>query len=123
MLAFLNDEPGAGAVQAWLTKGAVMSTVNWAEVLSKASEIGKRPDELDNALRASGIVPGNVKLIPLTEEDALGIARLREPTRTSGLSIGDRGCLALALRLGIPALTTDQSWSRAKTGVVVHVVR
>ena len=42
------------------------------------------------------------------EEDALEAGRLRRDTRHLGLSLGDRACLALGLRLGLPILHADE---------------
>jgi ribonuclease VapC len=42
-------------------------------------------------------------------------------TRSAGLSLGDRACLALAVRLGTKALTADRSWSRIARAVGVEV--
>lgn len=46
-------------------------------------------------------------IYPADEELAGDIAKLRVSTRSLGLSLGDRACLALALKLQLPALTSD----------------
>jgi len=51
------------------------------------------------------------------------IARLRRLTRTRGLSICDRACLALAKRLGLPVVTADREWVSLDLGVVVTLIR
>ena len=48
---------------------------------------------------------------------------LRPATRRAGLSLGDRACLALALRLEVEALTADRSWADLELDVPVRVVR
>jgi ribonuclease VapC len=48
---------------------------------------------------------------------------LRKPTRTFGLSFGDRACLALAQSLGALALTADRSWSQLDLGIAIEVIR
>ena len=40
-----------------------------------------------------------------------------------GLSLGDRACLALALKLNLPALTTDRIWENLNLSVQVQVIR
>jgi ribonuclease VapC len=44
-----------------------------------------------------------------------GLARragaLRPATKSLGLSLGDRACLALAQRVGLPVLTADRTWA------------
>ena len=44
-------------------------------------------------------------------------------TRALGLSLGDRACLALGLRGGLPVLTADHAWQQLTLGVVVQVIR
>jgi PIN domain nuclease of toxin-antitoxin system len=40
-----------------------------------------------------------------------------------GLSLGDRACLSLGLRLEVPVMTTDQVWASLDLSIAVHVVR
>ncbi|MBB6018538.1 hypothetical protein ACFP9V_25470 [Deinococcus radiopugnans] len=51
------------------------------------------------------------------------MARLRPLTRTAGLSLGDHDCLALAERLGVPALTTGWVRSTLSLGIATEVLR
>lgn len=46
-------------------------------------------------------------------------------TRQFGLSLGDRCCLALALRENVPAITSDKAWLDAGPllGVTVKAIR
>ena len=39
------------------------------------------------------------------------------------LSLADRACLALAERLGVPAVTADQEWAKADVGAEVQLIR
>jgi bifunctional DNA-binding transcriptional regulator/antitoxin component of YhaV-PrlF toxin-antitoxin module len=55
------------------------------------------------------------------EEDAATIARLRPLTKAAGLGLGDRACLALAKRLGVPALTAERSWPGLANSLGVQV--
>lgn len=111
-LAYLRDEPGADVVADAIADGAVMSTVNVAEVLSRAADRGADPQRLTRQLTERGLLDGAIAVAPLTTADAVEIARLRPRTRDQGLSLGDRACLALATRLGVPAVTADSAWSR-----------
>ena len=98
---------------------ARMSTVNFAEVVTKyvlrgAAAQGERlRDELP------------VAFIPVDEDLALQAALMAAVTQPLGLSLGDRICLALARRTGLPALTADRSWLRvaAPLGVTVEAIR
>ena len=123
LMAFLDDERGAENVEPTLRKGAAISAVNMAEVLSKFSDRGREPDAALAALAAGGILPGFVTVIPLDAVGATESARLRASTKGSGLSLGDRACLALGRTLGVPVLTADRSWVGLRVGVKVVCVR
>lgn len=117
LLALLLDEPGAGEVAARLD-GARMSTANLAEVLSKSEERGG-----DAKALLSQIARTPIEMLPLSVSVALGAARLRPRTKTLGLSLGDRICLALAQELDCEAWTADKRWQSANLGVPIHVIR
>ena len=123
LLAYLRDEPGIDVVRKALEKRTAMSAVNWAEVLSKLADLGYDPGEAAQQLRDRGVVGAALLIRPFDEEQAREVAGLRNQTRPLGLSIGDRACLALAAHLKVPVLTADQTWSKVKTRVTVHVVR
>jgi len=48
--------------------------------------------------------------------------RLRAVTTDHGLSLGDRFCLALAQRDGLPVWTSDQSWKAVADAAKAKVV-
>ncbi len=123
LLAYLNEEPGAAMVERALARDAVISAVNWAEVLSKVAETGLDPDLLETELEQQGLLGQSLKVEPLLPEDSTQIAHLRPKTRSLGLSLGDRACLALGLRLSIPVLTTDRAWEKVQLDVEIRVVR
>lgn len=100
-----------------------MSAVNWAEVLSKLGELGEDPVSVDQGLRRQGLAGGSIELLDLTAADAVEIARLHTTTRSRGLSLGDRACLALGLRLKLPVITADRSWVGLRPGVTVRAIR
>ncbi len=66
-----------------------------------------------------------VVFVPVDEDLALQAALMASVTRPFGLSLGDRICLALARRTGLPALTADRSWLEVagSLGVTVEMVR
>ena len=123
LLAYLNNEVGADVVEDALLRGSAISAVNLAEVLSKLAEVGEDPRNVTENLRGRGLLGGNLSVSPLGEEDAVVIASLHRRTGAHGLSLGDRACLGLALRLGVPALTAVRAWSRLKIGVKVVLSR
>ena len=73
-----------------------MSSVNWAEV---------------------------VHVEPFTTEDGEMAGRLWEQTRQYGLSLGDRACLSLGLRLGVTVLTCDRAWASLGQSLDIQVIR
>lgn len=94
-----------------------------AEVLSKLTDLDKEPDEVTEELQRRGFLGGTLAVLPLTADDPVVIANLYKRTKLQGLSLGDRACLALALRLRVRALTTDRAWSRLKIAVKVELIR
>jgi PIN domain nuclease of toxin-antitoxin system len=116
LLALLKGEPGAERVAEALERGAYLSAVNLAEVLSKLADWGEDPAEAQARMAQVGLLGAAVEVLPFTGEDALEVARLRALTRAHGLSFGDRACLALARRLGLPALTMEGAWAGLDLG-------
>lgn len=123
LLAYLNQEAGAEAVAKQMIGGGFISAVNLAEVYSKVAEWGQDVRLLEQALVHQGLLGGVLEVVPFGPEDVLLVATLRPLTKAQGLSLGDRVCLALAQRLGLPAITTDSAWSNLDAGVEVRVVR
>jgi ribonuclease VapC len=114
-LALLRKEPGWENV-ASQTNQSVMSIVNWSEVVQKTLA-----REGDIAFVRLGIESLGIALIPFMSEDAEQAAQLW--LQAKYLSLGDRACLALALRLGVPAITADKIWEKLAIGVEVKLIR
>ncbi len=123
LLAYLRGEPGAEVVSEAIAGGATISTVNLAEVLSRATDNGVNPARLARELTDRGLLEGAIATEPFTVADAIEAARLRPLTRVAGLSLGDRACLALARRLEGVAMTTDTAWTRIELDVPLQLVR
>jgi ribonuclease VapC len=123
LLAHLRGELGADVVAEAIADGAVISTVNLAEVFSRSADRGADPDKLAATLTQTGLLDGATTVEPFTTADAIDAARLRPLTRDAGLSLGDRACLALARRLGAPALTADTAWQGVAHGVELRPIR
>lgn len=115
LLAWLQSEPGAEPVEAQLASGAI-SSLNWSEVLQKSLAHGVEITGLRDDLEALGLV-----IWPFDAADAEQAARLWLPG--SGLSLADRACLALGLRLGVPVWTADRMWTQVSMGVAVQMIR
>lgn len=74
-------------------------------------------------LEERGLAGGSLEIVALTVADAVEIARLHVRTRALGLSLGDRACLALGLRLDAPVITADRSWAGLRLGIRVKTIR
>jgi len=138
-LAYLLDETAANAVEDLVVDGAVMSAVNLAEVCSRLADVRRdvalvleraaaalsRADEPRFVTSGLPVLPETIEVMPFTEADAWTVGGLRLATRDTGLSLGDRACLALARRIDASVVTTNKSWldlDATVTGVDVIVV-
>lgn len=117
LLAFLQNEPGCDQVEAALPE-AVISSVNWAEVVQKSIAAGVNVDGLREDLEALGL-----RIFPFTAEEAEIAAQLWQQTRQVGLSLGDRACLSVGIRLEAVVLTADQIWTTLSFPIAVHSIR
>ena len=117
LLCLLNDEPGADRVIDVLTR-CVIGTVNLAEVISKLRDRGVSLDEVREAL--GGL---HLDVRPLSPAQALIIGDLRPATKSLGLSLGDRACLALAIDLQLEMFTTDAPLAGFDAGITITNVR
>lgn len=117
VLAVMNDETGASEVWPFLP-GALVSAVNAAEVAAKLVDGGTDVAKTTEFIQRLGL-----RVIPFDERDAAATARLRQGTRAAGLSLGDRACLALAERHGVPAVTADREWRKVDLDVDIRLIR
>lgn len=123
LLAWLQGETGAERVDEALHHGATIHTVNWAEVLTKLASRGAAPADVARQLTERGIL-GQLLTVDLGHpQDAEAVADMYVATRSAGLSLGDRYCLALGQRLGMSVLTTDRAWGTPDVGVTVELLR
>ena len=97
----------------------VMSSVNAAETFTRILE--KDPGE---AAKAQILVLAmTIRIISFDAQQALMCAELRKATRASGLSLGDRACLALAKSRRTMAVTADRAWGELELGVEIKLIR
>lgn len=115
VLAWLQDESGADDAEPLLMEG-VIGAANWSEVLQKARQHGEDPSIVGRLLSSFGL-----RVIDVTEGDAERAASLWR--RGSQLSLGDRLCLALGLRLGLDVATADAAWRDVVDGPPLILLR
>src|SRR5580765_412542 len=117
VLAYLQNEPGGETALTALTS-AVMSSVNYAEVITKLIEWGATADEAETTAEVLAL-----DLVAADATRCIQAGRLHERTKGRGVSIGDRFCLALAEETGLPVLTADKRWAELEIGVEVRLIR
>ena len=118
VLALVRDEPGGDKVGSHVGRAAI-SAVNLQEVIKElllsgldATTVRELLDELRLDVRAHDV------------DAAYAAAGLHSQTREYGRGLGDRSCLALAMQLGVPALTADREWKKVKVkGLKVEHIR
>jgi ribonuclease VapC len=108
VLALVREEPGADKVVPYIGQ-AVISAVNLQEVIKELLLGGldedttrELLDELRLDVRAHDV------------DAAFAAASLHSQTSQYGRGLGERSCLALALQLGLPALTADREWKKVR---------
>jgi ribonuclease VapC len=119
ILAVIFEEPGADRVALHLP-GAMVSTVNVAEVMTKLFDLGMPEETVDDVV--AGL---QLTVLSFDLDQAAQTAKLRTRTRDAGLSLGDRACLAVAKIQDAPALTSDRAWKglQRATGVKIEIIR
>jgi ribonuclease VapC len=104
ILCMFFQEKGAKSVEA-LLGSSIVSTVSYAEAISKLHERNVAADTITTILASF-----KPTIIDYDIPQAITTAALRNATRSKGLSLGDRVCLALAASRGAIAVTTDAAW-------------
>lgn len=116
-MAFLHSEPGGDIVWQALSD-AVMSAVNYSEVLKKAIERGKDVDSVASAIRRLSLA-----IVPFDEDQANRSASLYPLTKQHGMSFADRACLALGVARGFNVLTAERKMGLVKLPIKVKLIR
>ena len=116
LLAMLNREPGGDMVAEAMHWGRI-SAVNYAEVVSYFARAGVAHQAI-----AGMLDPLPVDVISADKALATLAGSLRAKTADFGLSLGDRFCLAQALKDGLPAWTADRAWTEVAKRIGVEVV-
>ena len=115
VLAWLQDEPGADDAEPLLMEG-VIGAANWSEVLHKARQHGAPAEVVGRLLASFGLT-----VVEVTAEDAEIAAGLWR--RGTVLSLADRLCLGLGMRMDLQVATADAAWADVESGPSVILIR
>lgn len=117
VLAFLLSEKGADAALAAMP-GSLISTVNIVEVFSRMVDYGSPDVDVRQSIKELGL-----EAVHFDEDLAMRSGALRRETASLGLSVGDRACLATAMRQGAKVVTADRAWLKLKLGITIECIR
>lgn len=118
VIALLREEPGAETV-AQHAGDAAISAVNWQEIAKELLITGIPMPAIKQMLTEL-----HLDVRAHTEADAFDAAKLAQVTQKYGRGLGDRSCMALAMQLGVPALTTDRAWAKLEIpGLEIRLAR
>ena len=118
LIMLFAKEPGYESVRQHM-KYAIISSVNIAEVYKYCIEVQNlTEDDCKNLIKLSGI-----KIIDFCEEQALITAKIIKETKPYGLSLGDRGCIALAMFKNYSVLTCDMIWQKVDLDIEFIMAR
>jgi ribonuclease VapC len=116
LAVFFNERGGETVIP--LLQGALLSTVNLAEVHTRMLDYG-----VHSEVAWTRIQSVQCEICAFTDEQARVAAELRVVTRPYGLSLGDRACLALAIQRKAAVYTTDSVWENLSVGIEIVVIR
>lgn len=114
-LAPLLAEPGTDQVVACADDAAI-TTVNLAELVTQLVRHGRSDLNIAEALAVL-----DLRVLLMDETDSRAAGLMVRDTSRSGLSLGDRCCLAVARRRGLIAVTADRAWAQVATDLEVEV--
>lgn len=117
LLAYLNGERGADIVEP-LLGDAMISTVNVAEVVGRLVAQNGSMTAIREMLDILAL-----DIVNFDRDLAERAGELVNRTRKHGLSLGDRACLALALRENVPAVSADRAWGKVAVGIEIKLIR
>lgn len=117
VLAVVLGEKGHEAA-ARVARGAHISSVNLAEIVTKSIEL-----TVPEHIALEYIKGSRITVIDFDRDLAVLAGQLQGKAPRGVLSLGDRACIATAIRMGGTAVTADRIWSTLDLGCPVELIR
>jgi ribonuclease VapC len=117
VIAILRREQGIEGIEPFFTN-ACISTVILAEIVTKCIELGIAPQA-----GIDFVADSDIELVELSAELAVLAGQLRRRALKGVLSLGDRACIATAIKLGGTAVTADRIWAEFDLGCEIELIR
>ena len=118
ILAVLQGEKGADFVIDIIEQGANMTTLNISEVMSKLYQKNYSKAEINSCINelAINFIDINITIATLA-------ASYYTKTKSLGLSMADKICLATAKLGNYTIITADKDWAKTNFGVDIKLIR
>ena len=117
LLAFVRSEPGADVVAKHLSN-ALLSAVNYSEVLKKTIERGGLIKPIGDLVQRLSIV-----IVPFDTVQAVTSAELFPQGKPHGMSFADRACLSLGVLRNLAVITAERNMRLLTLPIKVKLIR
>jgi len=115
LIALLKKEPGYERIENIIANSAI-SSVNLCELVSVLARSGISDLDIDEMIK--DIVP---EIIPFCEDTSIKAGKLLTLTKTYGLSLGDRACIATGDYYKMEIHTTDKVWLKLQPQITAKI--
>jgi len=117
VMCALLREPGLDRAEL-VSRGAYMSSVSVAEMIAKCLE-----KDVGEDLALLYLASSEVSIVDFDAEHARLAGRLWGNAPKGRLSLGDRACIATAIRLGASVATADRFWAGITLPCSIELIR
>jgi PIN domain nuclease of toxin-antitoxin system len=115
LIALLKKEPGYEEIEDIIANSAI-SSVNLSELVAVLARSGISDLDIDEMIK--DIVP---EIIPFCEYTSIKAGKLLTITKTYGLSLGDRACIATGDFYEMEIHTTDKAWLKVQSEITAKI--
>lgn len=118
LLALIKNESGAKIAEKFLGN-IIMSSINVSEVAAILLDSFMLQEKCCECIE-----PFVHSIIPFDLEQCFLAASLKKHTKHKGLSLGDRACIALGIKIRAKIYTADKAWENLKiSGADIQLIR